>query len=99
MLLSRALPMLAAQTPRRRKVHLVLAADYPFLDILWTMVIFFGFVIWIYLLVMVLGDKFRRRDHKGWSKACGTRFVTCLPLLVLLVYMIARPPEESTLYA
>ena len=99
MLLSRALPMLAAQTPRRRKVKLVLAADYPFLDILWTMIIFFGFVIWIYLLVMVLGDNFRRRDHNGWSKAGWTLFVIFLPLLGVLVYMIARPPEESTLYA
>ena len=94
MLLSRALPMLAAQTPRRRKVQLVLAADYPFLDILWTMIIFFGFVIWIYLLVMVLGDNFRRRDHSGWSKAGWTLFVIFLPLLGVLVYMIARPKND-----
>ena len=93
------MPMLAAHIPRRRKVRDVLAADYPFLDILWTMIIFFGFVIWIYLLVMVLGDNFRRRDHSGWSKAGWTLFVIFLPLLGVLVYMIARPPEESTMYA
>jgi phospholipase D-like protein len=88
-----------AHIHRRRKVRDVLAADYPFLDILWTMIIFFGFVIWIYLLVMVLGDNFRRRDHSGWSKAGWTLFVIFLPLLGVLVYMIARPPEESTMYA
>jgi|SRR5689334_6715334 len=99
MLLSRVVPMLAAHIHRRRKVRDVLAADYPFLDILWTMIIFFGFVIWIYLLVMVLGDNFRRRDHSGWSKAGWTLFVIFLPLLGVLVYMIARPPEESTMYA
>ena len=37
--------------------------DYPFLDIVWTMFIFFAFVIWIWLLIMVLADNFARRDH------------------------------------
>jgi hypothetical protein len=69
----------------------VLASDYPFLDIFWTMLIFFAWMIWIYLLVIVLGDNFRRRDLSGWAKAGWTVFVIFTPLLGVLVYMIARP--------
>jgi len=74
----------------------VLASDYPFLDIMWTMFIFFAWVIWIWLLIMVLADNFGRRDHSGWAKAGWTLFVIFLPLLGVLVYMIARPPEDTT---
>jgi hypothetical protein len=77
----------------------VLGYSYPFLDIFWTMLVFFAFVIWIYLLVMVLGDNFRRRDHSGWAKAGWTLFVIFLPLIGVLVYMIVRPPEDTALYA
>ena len=68
--------------------------DYPFLDIMWTMFIFFAWLIWISLLVMVLADNFRRNDQSGWSKAGWTVFVIFLPLLGVLVYMIARPKED-----
>ena len=74
----------------------VLASDYPFLDIFWTMMIFFLWVIWIWLLIMVLSDNFRRRDHSGWAKAGWTLFVIFLPLLGVLVYMISRPPEDQS---
>jgi hypothetical protein len=77
--------------------EMVLATDYPFLDIMWTMFIFFAWVIWIWLLIMVLADNFGRRDHSGWAKAGWTLFVIFLPLLGVLVYMIARPPEEGAL--
>jgi len=73
--------------------------QYPLLDIFWTMLIFFAFVIWIYLLIVVLGDNFRRRDLSGWAKAGWTVFVIFLPLLGVLVYMIARPAEDKSLYA
>jgi hypothetical protein len=75
----------------------VLASDYPFLDIFWTMAIFFLWVIWIWLLILVLSDNFRRRDHSGWAKAGWTLFVIFLPLLGVLVYMIARPPEDQSM--
>ena len=71
----------------------MLASNYPFLDIMWTMFIFFAWVIWIWLLIMVLADNFGRRDHTGWAKAGWTLFVIFLPLIGVLVYMIARPPE------
>ncbi len=75
----------------------VLASDYPFLDIFWTMCIFFAWVIWIWLLILVLSDNFRRRDHSGFAKAMWTLFVIFTPLLGVLVYMIARPPVDDEL--
>jgi hypothetical protein len=76
---------------------MLLANNYPFLDIVWTMFIFFAWVIWIWLLILVLADNFGRRDQSGWAKAGWTLFVIFLPLLGVLVYMIARPPEEGAL--
>lgn len=73
---------------------MLLATSYPFLDVFWTICVFFAWVIWVYLLVMVLGDNFRRRDQGGWAKVSWTLLVIFLPLLGVLVYMVARPPEE-----
>ena len=72
----------------------MLADSYPFLDIMWTMFIFFAWVIFIYLLILVLADNFRRQDHSGWAKAGWTVFVIFLPLLGVLIYMIARPRDD-----
>ena len=68
----------------------MLAADYPFLDILWTMFIFFLFVIWIWILITVFTDVFRRKDIGGGSKALWIIFVILLPYLGVLVYLIAN---------
>jgi Phospholipase_D-nuclease N-terminal len=73
----------------------MLAADYPFLDIMWTMFIFFAFVIWIWLLIMVLADNFRRTDHSGLAKAGWTLFVIFLPLFGVLIYMIVRSSSQE----
>ena len=73
---------------------MLVASDYPFLDIMWTMFIFFAWVIWIWLLIHVLSDNFRRRDHSGWAKAGWTLLVIFLPLIGVLIYMITRPPED-----
>jgi hypothetical protein len=72
-------------------------ADYPFLDVFWTMMIFFAWVIFIWLLIMVLADNFRRHDHSGWAKAGWTLFVIFVPLIGVLVYMIARPPAAEAM--
>jgi hypothetical protein len=69
---------------------MILAADYPFLDILWTMLVFFGWVIWFWILVVVLSDVFRRRDISGWGKAAWTLFTIVLPFLGVLIYLIAH---------
>ena len=69
---------------------MVIAADYPFLDILGTMLIFFCWVIWIWIVVVVLTDLFRRHDIGGWHKAAWTVFVIVLPFLGVLIYLIAQ---------
>jgi hypothetical protein len=67
-----------------------IAADYPFLDILWTMIIFFTWVVWIWIMIVILTDVFRRRDISGWGKAAWIVFLIVLPFLGALVYLIAQ---------
>ena len=69
---------------------MVIAADYPFLDILWTMIIFFTWVVWLWMMFTILSDIFRRRDIGGWAKAAWTVFLILLPFLGALVYLIAN---------
>jgi hypothetical protein len=69
---------------------MLIAADYPFLDVLWTMIIFFAWVIWIWIAITVLVDVFRRHDISGWGKAAWTVFIIVLPFLGVLVYLIAQ---------
>jgi hypothetical protein len=69
---------------------LPLAADYPFLNVLWTMIIFFAWIIYIWVAITVLIDVFRRHDIGGWSKAFWVVFVIVLPFLGILVYLISN---------
>jgi len=68
----------------------VVAASYPFMDVLWSMVIFFLFVIWIWILITVFADIFRRRDIGGGMKAVWIIFVILLPYLGVFIYLIAE---------
>jgi Phospholipase_D-nuclease N-terminal/Short C-terminal domain len=65
-------------------------ADFPFLEVLWTMIIFFAWVIWIWIAITVLVDVFRRHDISGWGKAGWTVFIIVLPFLGVLIYLIAQ---------
>ena len=67
-----------------------IAADYPFLDILWSMIIFFVWVAWIWILILILSDVFRRRYLSGWGKAGWTFFLIVLPFLGALIYLIGQ---------
>jgi hypothetical protein len=67
--------------------QVVVAADYPFLDVLWTMLVFFLWVIWFWILISIIGDIFRRHDVGGWSKALWCLFVIFLPFVGVLVYV------------
>lgn len=69
---------------------MVIAADYPFLDIVLTMIIFFAWVVWIWMMIMILSDVFRRRDISGWAKATWIVFLIVLPFVGVLVYLIAQ---------
>jgi hypothetical protein len=68
----------------------VLAYDYPFLDVLWTMLIFFCWVIWFWLLITIFVDIFRRRDTSGFSKVLWIIFVIVLPFLGVFIYLIVN---------
>ena len=68
----------------------MVAASYPFMDVLWSMVIFFLFVIWIWILITVFADIFRRRDIGGGMKAVWIIFVILLPYLGVFIYLIAE---------
>jgi hypothetical protein len=67
-----------------------LASSYPFLDVLWSMIIFFAFVIWIWILITVFADIFRRRDIGGGKKAIWIIFVVLFWWLGVLIYLIAN---------
>ena len=68
----------------------MLAYTYPLLSLFWTMLLFFGFVVWIWLLIVVFGDIFRSHDMGGFAKALWVLLVIFLPLLGVLIYLIAR---------
>ena len=66
------------------------SSSYPLLNLFWTMLEFFVWVIWIWLLIWVFIDIFRSRDLSGWAKALWFLFVLLIPLIGVLVYLIAR---------
>jgi putative oligomerization/nucleic acid binding protein len=69
---------------------LVEASSYPFLDILWTTLVVFAWVIFIWIAITVLIDVFRRHDISGWAKAFWVIFVVILPWIGVLVYLIVN---------
>jgi Phospholipase_D-nuclease N-terminal/Short C-terminal domain len=69
---------------------MMLAADYPFLDVFWTMILFFFWVAWIWVLVTIVFDLFRRHDTSGWVKALWIVFLIFLPFLGVLIYLIVN---------
>ncbi len=69
---------------------MLIASDYPFLDVMWSMLVFFGLVVWFWLLIKVFADIFRRHDASGWAKAAWTLFVVVVPFLGVLIYLIAH---------
>jgi Short C-terminal domain/Phospholipase_D-nuclease N-terminal len=68
----------------------VLFADYPFLDVFWTILIFFVWVAWFMLLFRVIGDVFRRHDIGGGAKVLWLIFVILVPFLGVFIYLIAE---------
>jgi uncharacterized membrane protein YqaE (UPF0057 family) len=66
---------------------LPVAAEYPLLNIIWTMLAFFALVIWIQLLFSVFGDVFRRHDISGWTKSGWCLIAIVLPFLGVLIYL------------
>ena len=69
---------------------LLAEADFPFLEFLWAMIVFFAWVAWIWIVITVFIDLFRRHDIGGWGKAGWVVFVIVIPFLGVLVYLIAQ---------
>ena len=65
-------------------------SDQPFLEVLWTGFLIFLWVGWIFLVVMVLMDIFRRHDTSGWSKALWVLAIVIVPWLGVLIYLITQ---------
>ena len=70
-------------------------ADYPFLEVLWTMLVFFVWIAWFMLLIRIVADIFRRRDLGGGMKTLWLLFVLFLPFLGVFVYLIANNDEMA----
>ena len=70
-----------------------LAADYPFLDVFWTILVFFLWIAWFFLLFRIIADVFRRRDIGGGKKPAWIVFVLRLPFVGVFAYLIANNDE------
>jgi hypothetical protein len=91
----RPVPRAADRRSRQEAKRMVMAADYPFMDIFWTMFVFAAWVIWFWLLIKIFADIFRRNDISGWGKAAWSFFVIVLPYLGVFVYLIAQGKDMS----
>jgi hypothetical protein len=69
---------------------MVLGYTFPLLDAFWTILWIFGFVIWIWLLIMIISDLFRDHQTSGWAKAFWVLFILILPLFGVIFYLIFR---------
>jgi hypothetical protein len=88
--------MLAAPALVTQEVTFVLVAtDYPFLDVLWTMIVFFLWVAWFWVLIGIIADIFRRHDIGGGAKAGWLLLVLIVPFLGVLIYVIANGKEMA----
>jgi len=67
---------------------MVIAADYPFLSIVGTMIVFFAWGLWFWMMVVILSDVFRRHDLSGWGKAGWSALLLVFPFLGAFIYLI-----------
>jgi len=69
----------------------MLAYVFPIMGIFWSMLMFAGFVLMIFLIAWCFIDNFARHDHHGWAKFGWTVLILFIPVLGALIYIIARP--------
>ena len=69
---------------------LAVATNYPLLAVFWTMLEFFAFVIFIFLVFTLATDIFRSDDLSGWAKAAWLIFIVFIPVIGIFAYLIAR---------
>jgi predicted PurR-regulated permease PerM len=68
----------------------MLASSYPFLDVFWTILIFFVWIAWFMLLFRVIADVFRRHDIHGGTKVLWLIFVIIVPFLGVFIYLVVE---------
>jgi hypothetical protein len=71
---------------------------YTFWDAIWTMIIFFAWIMFITWVILLMIDNFRRKDHSGWAKALWALFIIFLPIIGAFTYTIARPNTAGDYY-
>ncbi len=69
---------------------MILATGYPLLEIVWTILVFFAFVVWLMILFTVLSDIFRRHDTSGSMKVLWIVVIILLPYLGTFIYLIVE---------
>ena len=69
---------------------LITASSYPFLNVLWDILIIFAWILFIWVAIVVFTDLFRRRDISGWRKALWVVFIVILPWIGVLCYLIVN---------
>lgn len=74
---------------------MLLAADYPFLDVFWTVLVIFLWIAWFMLLFHIIGDIFRRRDASGAKKTLWILAILLLPFLGVFIYLIANGDDMA----
>ena len=70
-------------------------ATYTFWDVMWTMIVFFIWVMFVTWVIMLMIDNFRRTDHSGWAKAGWALFIIFLPIIGAFTYTIVRGTTEA----
>jgi Short C-terminal domain/Phospholipase_D-nuclease N-terminal len=89
-----ALDPTRATRPRHNRLkeveNVLLGDNYPFLEVMWTVIVIFAWVIWFWLLITVFADLFRRDDAGGWTKALWIVFVILIPYFGVLIYLIVN---------
>jgi Phospholipase_D-nuclease N-terminal/Short C-terminal domain len=74
---------------------LIAENNYPLLEVFWTILIFFAWLIWIWAVIAILSDVFRRHDLSGWGKAGWTFLIILIPFLGVLIYLIAHGKDMA----
>jgi hypothetical protein len=69
---------------------MILATSYPFLEVFWTMLIFFAFIVWLWILFTVITDIFRRHDTSAFAKVAWLIFIIIIPYFGVFIYLIVE---------
>ncbi|MGA7758468.1 MAG: SHOCT domain-containing protein [Ilumatobacteraceae bacterium] len=69
---------------------MMFAAEWGTGQVFWSMVWFFIFVIWIWMIILLFSDIIRSEDLSGWGKGLWVFFIIFLPFIGILAYLIVR---------